>query len=249
MKNTILLAGSLLFAAPAIAQVSSGTIRYEETLKMELPNDPEAARFANMLPREQHVGKVLHFSETAALYLPEKKKEAEDEAVSGEGGVRMRIRMDVPQDRIYTDLKAGRTIEQRDFMGRKFLVSGMTEKPAWKLTGRQQDVLSYPCQEAVWTTDKDTVTAWFTTAIPVSAGPDGWTGLPGMILEGTRNRDYEIKAVAVTPGPADEKVLVQPKEGKKVTKEEFRSIVDAKRRELREQFGGNGNVIIRVQNN
>lgn len=248
MKKTMLLLGSLLLAAPSFAQVSSGKILFEETIKLEVPDDPEAARFAAMMPREQRSQKTLHFNEGSTLYVPEKKKDAEEEAVTGEGGMRLRVRMNVPEDKIYTDLKAGKVVEQRDFMTKKFLIAAAAAKPAWKLTGLQKEVLSYSCQEAVWIDEKDTVTAWFTTGIPVSAGPQGWTGLPGMILEGSRNRDFFINAIAVTPGPVDEKVLVQPKEGKKVTKEEYREIVAAKRKEMQEQFGGRGNMIIRIQN-
>ncbi len=245
-----MLAGSLLLATAAFAQVQSGKITYEETVKMDVQLEGDAVRFADMLPKEQHFRKVLYFGPEASLYLPEtEKKKAEEETAAADGNVRMRIRMDVPQDKIYTDLKNARTVEQRDFMGRKFLVSGETTKGAWKLTGRQKAVLEYPCQEAVRINEKDTVTAWFTTGIPVSSGPAGWTGLPGMILEADLNGRLLIRAVTVAPGDVEGKLLVQPKEGKKVSKQEYKAIVDAKRKEMQEQFGGNGNVIIRVQNN
>ena len=96
--------------------------------------------------------------------------------------------------------------------------------------------------------DKDTTVAWFTTAIPISAGPHGWSGLPGMILEASGNSDITITAQSVTPGPVEAGLIKEPKGGKKVSKEEFRAIVDAKRKEMGDD--GNGNhVIIRVRGN
>ena len=155
----------------------------------------------------------------------------------------MIVHMGNRDEKLYTNIREGKTVEQKEFMGRKFLISGAVKKAAWKMTGAQKTILSYPCQEAVMINEKDTVTAWFTTAIPVSAGPRGWTGLPGMILAATLNSDISMTATAVDAGPVADGIIVQPKSGKKVSPEEFKAIVDEKMKEM----GGaesNGNVRI-----
>ena len=43
--------------------------------------------------------------------------------------------------------------------------------------------------------DSMEIVAWFTTAIPVSSGPEGVAQLPGMVLEASI-RDGKMKAVA-----------------------------------------------------
>jgi NAD-dependent dihydropyrimidine dehydrogenase PreA subunit len=116
---------------------------------------------------------------------------------------------------------------------------------AFDLTGKQKTILGMPCQQALLKKDKDTVEAWFTPAIPVSAGPMGLAGLPGMILEATQ-RNVSFVATAFTPGTADAALIVKPKEGKKVTGEEYDKIVEKKTKEMADEYGGNGNVIIKV---
>jgi GLPGLI family protein len=247
-RTSILATAALGLAFAASAQVQSGKVIYEETMKMNVKLDGDAAQYAHLFPKEQKMQHVLYFTQDAAIFQPAEQKQAkQEEATETEGGMRMNIRMDMPQDKIYTGFKNGKSIEQRDFMGRKFLVSGDLAKQPWKMTGNQKTILDYPCQEAVMIKDKDTTTAWFTTAIPVSAGPHGWTGLPGLILEATRNSNLSITATSVMPGPVDDGVIVQPKGGKKVSREEFKAIVDAKMKELGDQGEGGNHVIIRVR--
>jgi GLPGLI family protein len=251
MKTKLIIAASaLLISTGTKAQVQSGKVIYDETIKLNVQLDGDAAQFQHMFPREQRLQHVLYFTQDAALFEPVPKEQPKEEEVvdAGNGGPRIRMQMDAPKDKIYTNIRDGKTVEQRDFMTRKFLVSGDIAKSAWKMTGNQKTVLNYPCQEAVMIRDKDTTTAWFTTAIPISAGPHGWSGLPGLILEATRNSDITITAQSVTPGPVEAGLIKEPKGGKKVTREEFRAIVDAKRKEMGDD--GNGNhVIIRVRGN
>ena len=246
----MLAAAALFLASTSYAQVQSGKVLYDETMKMDIKLDGDAAQFAHLFPKEQKMQHVLYFTQDAALFQPVESKPAkEEETTEAAGGMRMKIQMNTPQDKIYTNIKEGKSVEQRDFMGRKFLVSGDITKQPWKMTGNQKTILSYPCQEAIMIKDKDTTIAWFTTAIPISAGPHGWAGLPGLILEATRNSNLTITASSVVPGPVEEGVIVQPKGGKKVTKEEFKAIVDAKRKEMGDDGEGGNHVIIRVREN
>lgn len=47
-----------------------------------------------------------------------------------------------------------------------------------------REIAGYLCMKAVSidTFRNQNITAWFTSDIPVSGGPEGWYGLPGMIL-------------------------------------------------------------------
>ena len=66
------------------------------------------------------------------------------------------------------------------------------------------------------------VIAWFTTDIPVSAGPGIYQGqLPGLILELEENNGQTFfKAVEVSPKVSVAKIK-EPKDGKKITQAEF----------------------------
>jgi len=258
MKKIFLACSCLCLLDAASAQNTSGKIAYTEIVKMniDLGGDVDVQstgevnneQIMKMLPKEQRLKKVLYYNADAALYTADKTKPRESADMDqSNGNMHMMIHMDIPEDIVYTSLKDNKQVEQRDFMGRKFLISSDMEKSKWKMTGKQKTILNYPCQEAVMIDKKDTVTAWFTAAIPVSAGPQGYTGLPGMILEATQNRNLALKADNVAFGD-ESKNIVKPKEGKKVTEEEFRAIVDKKQKEMAEEYGGaNGNnVIIKI---
>jgi GLPGLI family protein len=117
------------------------------------------------------------------------------------------------------------------------------------MTGNQKKILDYTCNEAVRQDGDKKITAWFTSAIPLSSGPAQYGGLPGMIMEVNVNDDeLSMTAVDLSFTSVDKKLLVKPTEGKKVTEAEFRQIVDEKTKEMQEQNGGNGNVIIRMHN-
>jgi GLPGLI family protein len=119
----------------------------------------------------------------------------------------------------------------------------------WKLTGKQKTILNYTCTEAVKTDSLRTVTAWFTSAIPVPAGPENYVGLPGMVLEvNINNGETIIMAVSINAA-LDEEELVKPEDGKQVTEEEFNAIVDEKLKEMGVDRNSGPSVIIRIDEN
>lgn len=247
MKLYMTLAAGMLMQASLLAQ-KQGTITYLETAKIKLDLDSSMlALIGNSFPSENKQEKLLLFNENESLYLnaPEKEKKQDIEEVDGR---RIEIKMDAPNEKIYSDLKNHRSTEQRDFMGKLFLLDTAMTKTNWKLTGRQKTILDYPCQQAMKIDKKDTVTAWFTSAIPVSTGPMGLTGLPGMILETeSRHGDLHVVAKKIELGQPNTALLAKPKEGKKVTPHAFRKIVDQRTKEMQEEYGGKGNMIIKVE--
>lgn len=79
------------------------------------------------------------------------------------------------------------------------------------------------------------VTAWYTPQIPVSAGPDTYWGLPGLILELNAGRTTML-CTEIIINPDDAIEIKKPKKGKKVNREEYNEIVKVKTQEIREQF-------------
>ncbi len=244
-------AAAALFAAfvtiaTANGQTTSGSVHYLETISLDLKLDGEAAPFAAMLPKEHRNEHLLYFNPEASIFQSAPPKKGADEPAAGQQGIQ--IRMQPPQEKYYTNLKDGQQVALQDFMGRKFLVSGARMKQSWKMTGRQKTILKYPCQEAVLYRTDDTVTAWFTSSIPVSTGPRGLSGLPGLILESSEGRHQRMIATSVEPGAAPAQPIAAPKGGKKVTREEFTAIVDEKMRELGGSHStGGAKVIIKAQ--
>ncbi|MBL0256494.1 MAG: GLPGLI family protein [Bacteroidetes bacterium] len=168
------------------------------------------------------------------------------ESEHGEG--KIVIKMDEPDDCSYADLKDRKIYDQREFMSRQFLIESKFDEQIWKLTGNEKSILGYPCQEAVLQDTNKKAIAWFTAAIPVSIGPNGYCNLPGLILSVDVNGgDQVMTATHVDLSTVDSKELSKPKEGKKMSKPEFRKMVAEKQKEMQEENGGGNNVIIRIK--
>ncbi len=244
MKRISLIA--LLFATlSSVAQDKKGTIVYTETIKLDIELEGEAAAFAAMLPKETKNKKMLYFTPEATLYKNVKKEE--QPRAANANGVEIMINTSEPEDITYTDLKAKKAYRKKEFMGRTFLIDGDLEKQDWKMTGKQKKILDYPCQQATRISDEDTITVWFTPAIPVASGPSELGMLPGMILEAQINSQVNIVATSIIHDEINEAEFVKPKGGKKVSKDEFEAIVKEKTKEMQEQYGGSGNNIIRME--
>ncbi len=225
-----------------MAQETEGQVTYEEKIKLNIELPPEMAEFADKLPKERKSDMALSFNAEASLYKNVEQTEEPEEMSGGHGGMTFKMRMDQPDNEFFQDLSSGATTEMREFMGKRFLIKGEVKKYNWKLTGEQKEIHGYLCQKATFTDSTRTVEAWFAPQIPVPTGPDGFGGLPGLILElRIDNDDTVITAQSVSLESIPKSTLKAPKKGQEVTQEEFDAIVEEKTKEMESENGG-GNV-------
>ena len=246
MKQLLLLIPFLIIGFFLNAQENnSGTVVYEQIMKLDIKLDGDAAQFAHMMPKERKSNKVLYFSTEATLF--ENGKSSEDEAMSmNSGGANVMIKMEEPENKVFTDLASKKQIEQREFMTRVFLIEGEVANQ-WKITGNQKMILDFPCQEAVMEKDSTKMIAWFTPAIPVSAGPSNYGGLPGLVLAvESEDGKQSTLATSVDFSPLADDILQKPKKGKKVTRDEFDKVVEEKMKEMGAESGGGRQMMIRI---
>lgn len=248
MKKII---STLLLAIPFLLSAqTSGEITYSETIKLDIKLPEGMEQFKDMVPSSQDFTKVFLFNEKATIYKDKAADESEnDNGVSGqEGGMQIQIEFSNPDNQLYCDLSSGKTVERQEFMDKKFLIEGEAKRYKWKMTGEQKNILDYACQKATFKDTSKTIVAWFTTQIPIATGPASYSGLPGMILElDIDDGKQTIVATNVELKELEKGAIVAPKKGKKVTEEEFRKIVEEKTKELQEQHGGSGNMIIEMR--
>ncbi len=242
-----LLALALLMLCTAQAHAQEGTVTYEATVKMEFELPPEMEHMREHIPSARITTKMLFFDESASLMkdVPQDEEESGNVVAHGEGGLHFRTIEEPPENETYVNFDEGQLIQKEDFLGRTFLITGETSTLAWRLTDERSEFLGYLSQKATAVHDSTTIEAWFTPEIPVPAGPARYGGLPGLILVLTLN-DGQTTFVAqeLSLAPLDEAVLVPPKKGKKVTREEFETIVEEKMKEMKADGKGEGNVFI-----
>ena len=138
------------------------------------------------------------------------------------------------------DLRNGEKIKQLEFMSRFFLVEEKTGHLAWKIGTDQVKILGYTCQKATVLEGGKTITAWFSSEIPVSIGPAEYEGLPGLILSVEIDGQNILLATSVDLTKPDSKIK-KPKEGTKVDQEKLDKIVAEKTEEWAKQQQKPGN--------
>jgi GLPGLI family protein len=103
----------------------------------------------------------------------------------------------------------------------------------WQLTQETKIINGYKAFKALRA--KGTVIAWYTPKIPVSFGPKGEYGLPGLILELEISRSIFI-AKKIILNPKEEIKVEEPKKGKIVSLDEYTKIIGKAKKRV---FGNN----------
>ena len=84
-----------------------------------------------------------------------------------------------------------------------------------------------------------TITAWYTMDIPVNQGPEGYWGLPGLILEANDGKTT-ILCSKIVLNPKDKVEIKAVSKGKQVTQKEYDEVVSKKMEEMMEMNQGQG---------
>ena len=253
----------VLACTALIAQQNTGMVTYEEAFNLdaEINVEEEGGEdpFADMPPE------IVEQIKAAMATLPTNKKqllfspaatvmsnamEEEKATPPGQNMARVMIMVDSDQgnDIIHHDLASGKVTEQRELLDKKFLIERENDELAWKITGNQKQLLDQLVIEATTTLDSAEVVAWFAPLIPVSSGPQGMGGLPGLILElSLQGGEVTYTATGIDFRAVEADELNVPKKGKKVTAEAFEEIQEER---MQDMGGGGGDVqmMIRIDN-
>jgi GLPGLI family protein len=84
-----------------------------------------------------------------------------------------------------------------------------------------------------------TITAWYTPEIPVNQGPEGYWGLPGLILEVNDGKTI-ILCSKVVLNPKDKVEIKAPTNGKAISQKEYDETITNKMEEFRQMNQGQG---------
>jgi len=234
MKNVIifltailLLNGHLSFGQD-VHFTTSGVIEYEKTVNMyalfrkDINSQNESfiqqayEAYKKNQPQFKKLKSILNFSDNKTLFTP----------VADEAGIGVFWGNDamVKQNNItFTDLQSGSFISQKRVYEQTFLLKDSTRKIRWKITDETREIAGYVCRRAnAIILDSVYVVAFYTDQIPLSGGPESFTGLPGMILGvALPHENITWFATKVTDMTVDNKAMLPPKKGKPVNNKEL----------------------------
>jgi GLPGLI family protein len=251
MKKIQLVLGLIValtsMSTSVTAQMKEGKISYERKVNMHrnLP-DPQ---MKSMVPEFRTDKFELIFNESASLFRSVVDDEAPDpfaNAGGGGGGMRMNFRM--PTTTTYTDIAKQTQYEERAFFEKEFLIVDSLKQYKWKLTEETKTIAKQLCKKATTminapqmrmrisrggenNTDstanapikpKETeLVVWYAENIPVSVGPDNYSGLPGVIMEMDVDNGANVTKAVEVSAKYPKKELVAPTKGEKMNRAQF----------------------------
>lgn len=128
---------------------------------------------------------------------------------------------------ILTNLKTETSINQKSIYEETYLVKDSIRKINWKITDEFRTIAGYDCRRAnALIMDSIYVVAFYSETIPVSGGPETFSGLPGMILGVALPREHITWfATKVSDVEVTDAQLKVPSKGKPVTKKQLSDIL------------------------
>ncbi|WP_339607354.1 GLPGLI family protein [uncultured Roseivirga sp.] len=236
MKTSLFLF-IMCFCASLIAQSNqNGQVIYEKIFDYDFGDykgNPAWEAYLADLPKQGRSKFVLSFNENHAFYekdianetaVPEKLQNALGKASYGKAPK--------PEThQVFYDFENGKQIEQVEFMTRSFQVNSELPTQAWKLTNKRKKVLDYVCIGAELTLGEEVYTAWFSSEIPISAGPSIYYGLPGLVLAVEKNEAVFILATKIDLSVLPINLESKLKDGKQMSRKNFDETVAEKTEE------------------
>lgn len=115
-------------------------------------------------------------------------------------------------------------------LGKTYVIEDSLKAPSWKVMNKIKEVAGRMCMMAVTedTIKSQKITAWFANDLPVSGGPELYTGLPGMILElDINDGDIIITALDIKMKPVAAEDINLPKKvkGRKINDKQYKELV------------------------
>ena len=264
MKKVILSCICMMMIVAGKSQQKEGKIIYQRTVQLQIVTSDGPGE-EHQLPRTRTDKFEMNFANGQMIWKPMEDEMEDDNVTGGGGGIMIRTIGGGVDDAVFCDFEKGRRVEAREFFEKKFLINDSIRRGNWKLSDETKTILNHLCRKAVSQRigkrmmmtmddgkmerkeidDTSLVVAWFTTDIPVPAGPEMQGQLPGAVLSMETNNGRTVYTALEISPRADVASIKEPTKGKKVTPEEFTKERNKLMDEMEKNNQG-GNMRIRI---
>lgn len=150
---------------------------------------------------------------------------------------------------IYRNFDKNLVYDVKRILGTLYLIEDTIQHQKWRILNDMREIAGHICMNAEWvdTVRNHRVIAWFALDLPVSAGPERYGGLPGLILAiNVNNGAYSITAekVELSQSQIEIELPRHRRRINKITESEYRQIIydyiREQRRARRGYFYGGG---------
>lgn len=144
---------------------------------------------------------------------------------------------------IYIDFATGKELSQKSILDKAYVVERRYAAPQWEIDKQKTTVINgHKCVKASLKGDSSTV-AWYCPDIPCQMGPNGFGGLPGLIMKlETTSATFQIKELKLV---ADKPYkITSAQKGDNISQQDFNMIREKKLKEM--GVSGSGVHIIKM---
>lgn len=149
--------------------------------------------------------------------------------------------------KLYADIATNETVAANDLLGKVFFVKGTLPVRNWEIQAdKTSTVLGRTCVRARVKDERgEALVAWFCPEIAAPIGPDGYGGLPGLVLK-VSNQAYHYEATAIRETRPDV-AIAMPRGRDTMTSAEFKKLEAKKYKAMgAEQAASSGGVGVMV---
>ncbi|ULQ57580.1 GLPGLI family protein [Flavihumibacter rivuli] len=222
----IIITSILVAAASAVVAqtkfIYEGKIEFERKINVHRqwePDDNDAEFFKEFMSKQPKTNTAyfdLLFREGQTIYKPGKDGDGKGEMIGWLLGP-------AKENSVLTQLAQQRITSRKKVFEDNFLIEDSIRQYEWHITNELRTIAGFECRKAVTRIcDSVYVVAFYTEEIPVSGGPESFSGLPGMILGLAVPRLFTTwfatKVELVEPKATD---FVLNGKGKKITPKEL----------------------------
>lgn len=221
---TICLTIALMYFLQAQPQfILTGKVEYEKKVNMhkKMGNSSWADEMKGKYPQFRTTYFDLLFNDKESLYKAGREVEDKYRAMWGES---------LLDDIIYNNYDSIKTITQKQVFEKTYLLQDSLMNIEWKITNETRTIAGFNCRKAVGRfMDTIYAVAFYTDEIIVPAGPEVYTGLPGLILGVALPRlNTTWFATKLELKESGSKDFAIPAKGKKINRKEmFKTIISA----------------------
>jgi GLPGLI family protein len=263
LKLPLLITLVFLFNMPnSETQNFQGKAYYFSKSRMELGtwgarmSEAQKKQIQSRLKNRLEKTYILSFNKEESLFKEEEKVDAISGATDSWGS-------NFARGEQYKNIRSEALVQAQEFYGKRFLVKDKLQDIEWKMDSESKQIGQYICFKATASIPTDElswfdfswgdlaqaeengenpevkmteVEAWYTLQIPLKHGPAEYWGLPGLILEVSAGKTT-ILCSEIIINPKEKISIEAPDKGKEINKQDYRSTVQGKMLEMRNNRG------------
>ncbi|PKP21204.1 MAG: hypothetical protein CVU05_07340 [Bacteroidetes bacterium HGW-Bacteroidetes-21] len=131
---------------------------------------------------------------------------------------------------IYRNFKENKSYDLIRTLNKLYVIEDSIKSYNWKILNEMREISGHICMNASIrdSIKNQTIIAWFALDIPVSAGPDRYTGLPGLILEININKGALVisaETITINQEPLVVEKPVYPKRVKLIKESDYYDLI------------------------